>query len=902
MANNAPVVTPIDKTVFINSFISASSLFSVFDADGDTITRYRFMDFNNEATSGYFELNGSPRFNGSVTEITAANLNNLVYIGGGGVGNERIRIQAYDGTAWSDASVVAFAYTVRQNLTKPVITVSPTAVLANESVIAATFISASDPDGYPITKYMIRDRNRDNSYFQLGGQIFTSGEYFVIDAADLEELRYNAFGRNEERIDAFAYDGAQWSDFSSAVVDTIFNENRPAVQFNSSVVPQRESISVIDKVLATDADGNSIKRVRLFDTSSHDFTGYLTRNGVELEAKQWHEILYSRLDEIRYTGADRLFTEQIRIKVYDGRYWSPVQTLAFETVTRPKVGVEQNVVDSQLQTIELGDLLYQTDDGPQFQFYEILDANSDATSGTFREDGFRRAANVIHTVSPVALANDWTFETGTFEGRALDEVYARAYNGTFYSDWKRFNFRTEPEYIAAIYGGISWADVKQDGLIFPNRPVQVTYSFMQQFPDYETGEAVDEPNNDPPRPFFQFLEHQRMAAREVFRHVESFANVEFVEVADTSIQQDTGYRGGDIRLGNYALEPDTSFAAAFAFFPGTNPESGDMWFNARNMDIFTPSAWTIGGSSYTIFMHELGHAMGFMHPFDVPGSPDNRPVLPPSTDNEVFTVMSYSGHPSGISAGSFALYDIVNFQSSYGANRNFAAGDNLYDIAGFFEGDGSRSWSIWDTGGIDTISAAGSLINADVDLRSGAVSSIGDTFENLSIAFGVEIENLIGSQNNDRLTGNELVNNITGGLGNDYIRGLGGNDSVSGEGGDDTYEWGIADGNDIINENRGTGIDTLRISNFPTVDSFSDDLSFRLSGRDLIVDLTVDRGLSQGTATIKDQKWGAYRVESLEIGGVRVDLTEVFAQASSTNQRFRVLSDSTAYGFLTVPI
>jgi hypothetical protein len=902
MANNAPVVTPIDKTVFINSFFSASELFSVFDADGDTITRYRFMDFNAEATSGYFELNGSPRFNGSVTEITAANLNNLVYIGGGSVGYERIRIQAFDGTAWSDPSVVAFAYTVRQNLTKPEVSVTPVSVLANEYAVAATFISATDPDGYPITKYMIRDRNIDNSYFQLGGQVFASGQYFVIDAPDLENLVYYAFGRSQERIDAFAYDGAQWSDFSSAVVTTIFNANRPVVQFNTAVVPQRESISVVDKILATDADGNSIKRVRFYDTSSHGFSGYLTRNGVELEAKQWHEVLYTRLDEIRYTGADRLFNEQIRVKVYDGRYWSPVQTLAFETVTRPKLGVEQNVVDSQLETFELGDLIYQTDDGPQLQFYEIVDTNSIATSGTLREDGFRRAANVIHTVSPVALANDWTFETGSYEDRALDEVYARAYNGTFYSDWKRFNFRTEPEYINALYGGISWVDVKQQGIIIPNRPVQITYSFMQQFPDYETGEAVDEPTNDPPRPFFSFLNHQRVAARQIFRQVESFANVEFVEVADTSIQPLTGYRGGDIRLGNYTLEFPTSSAAAFAFFPGLLPESGDMWFNSRNMDIFTPEEWTIGGFSYTIFEHELGHVMGLMHPFDVPGSPDNRPVLPFSTDNEVYTVMSYSGHPSGIAAGSYSLYDVINLQTMYGANTDFASGDNLYDIAGFFEGDPTRAWCIWDTGGEDTISAAGSLINADVDLRSGSVSSIGNTFENLSIAFGVEIENLIGSQNNDTLTGNELVNNITGGLGNDYIRALGGDDMVSGEGGNDTYEWGIADGSDIINENRGAGVDTLLISNFPTVNSFSDDLSFRLSGRDLIVDLTVDRGLSQGTVTIKDQKWGAFQLETLEIGGVRVDLTNVFAQASSTNQRFRVLTDSSDYGFLTVPI
>lgn len=909
MANTAPVVTAIDKTVFINSFVAASDLFTVFDADaGDVITKFRFMDFSNEGSTGNFEFDGSPRFNGSVTEIAAADLSKLFYIGGGQVGNERIRIQAYDGEAWSDPTVVAFAYTVRQNLTDPVVTITPISVLANEFVTAASFISATDPDGYPIKRYLLRHRNDDNSYFQLGGRKYAAGEYFSVNAAELEELRYYAFGKGTERIDAFAFDGAQWSDFATADIQTRFNENRPTVQFNRVIVPQRESVPVIDKILTADADGNTPKRVRFFDTSGHGFSGYLTRNGVELEAKKWHEVAFSRLAEFRYTGADKLFNEQIRVKVYDGRYWSPVQTIVFETVTRPTLGDKQNAVDSHLEEVGLSDLIFQTDQGPDHMIYEVVDTNPVAISGTLRENGFRRAANVIHSITPVALANDWTFETGTFENRSYDEVYSRAYNGTFYSNWKRFKFRGEPEYNRALASGRDWVKTYQDGIIFDNQPVQVTYSFMQQFPDYETGEAVDEPLNDPPRPFFQFYDYQRTATRRVFRQMETFANVEFVEVSDTIIQEDTGYRGGVLRLGNYTLEFDASVISAFAFLPAFNlasvlPESGDMWFNSANMPVhFAENEWSIGGISYAIFMHELGHAMGFMHPFDDPFNPDNRPVLPDTTQNGAYTVMSSIAGPGGSFVSSFGLYDVLNTQLAYGANNTYASGDNLYDIDGFFEGDDSRTWTIWDTGGTDTISAEGSLINAVVDLRSGSLSSIGTTIQNLAIAFGVEIEHAIGSQNRDTITGNELENIIDGGLGGDYIRAMGGNDMVTGGGGNDTIEWGIADGNDYIDENRGAGIDTLRISPFPTVNDFSKDLSFRKSGRDLIVDLTVDEGLSQGTATINNQKWGSYQIESLEIGGVKVDLRDLFAQTTSTNQRFRVLEESSVYGFLTIPI
>lgn len=908
MANNAPVVTPINKTVFVNSFVFASSLFSVNDADGDSITRYRFFDFSNESTTGLFELDGTPRFNGSQTEIAASDLSKLVYLGGSGISNERIRIQAFDGEDWSDSATVSFAYTVRQNVTKPDVFVNQTSVLSNEYVSAASFISASDPDGYPIEKFMIRDRNANNSFFQLNGQRLTSGKYFEVTADQLEDLRYYSFGgrTSTERVDAFAYDGAAWSDFASADVESRFNENRPTAQFNSVVVPARENIGLNDKIFFSDADGNTAKRIRLYDTSDHDFSGLLTRNGEELAPKRWHEVIYSRLDEFRYTGASRNFGEKIRVRVYDGRYWSPVQTVTFETIDRPVVGTAGNVVESHLENIDLGDLIFQTDDGPSHIAYEIIDASvspfgGDLT-GTLRERGFRRAANRVYRVTPSDLVDNWTFETGTYDDRQLDEVYVRADNGTFFGDWKRINFRSEPEYFVALDSQGSWVNLLQGGNINPVEPVQVTYSFMQQFPDYETGEAVDEPLNDPPRPYRDFFDHQRMAARRVFRQLETFANVEFVEVSDTMLDPITGFRGGKIRMGNYALETDEA-AAAFAFLPfGESPQTGDMWFNAYKMDIFTPSQWVPGAASYAVFMHELGHAMGLMHPFDDPLNPDNRPTLPPTTDNEIYTVMSYSGHPSPTNASSFALYDVIDLQIKYGANNFHAAGNDVYGIETTFEGNTDWSWTIWDTGGIDTLTAEGSLIDAIVDLRSGGISTIGSVRNNMSIAFGSIIENGIGSANDDQIFGNEAVNNLNGGLGDDFLRGLGGNDMMIGGGGNDTYEWGIADGDDIIDEQQGAGLDTLRITQLPFVDDFSTDLTFRKSGRDLIIDLNIDQGLSQGDLTITNQKWGAYQVESLQFGDTRVDLRELYNIATSTATRYRVLEESTSFGNLVAPI
>ena len=109
------------------------------------------------------------------------------------------------------------------------------------------------------------------------------------------------------------------------------------------------------------------------------------------------------------------------------------------------------------------------------------------------------------------------------------------------------------------------------------------------------------------------------------------------------------------------------------------------------------------------------------------------------------------------------------------------------------------------------------MANPVVDLRSGGISSIGAIGENLVIAFETEIENATGSVNDDTIFGNEADNRIIGLAGDDVFRGMGGNDYVSGGAGNDIYQWGIADGDDIINEEAGAGRDTLVISNFPGV-------------------------------------------------------------------------------------
>jgi Ca2+-binding RTX toxin-like protein len=140
-------------------------------------------------------------------------------------------------------------------------------------------------------------------------------------------------------------------------------------------------------------------------------------------------------------------------------------------------------------------------------------------------------------------------------------------------------------------------------------------------------------------------------------------------------------------------------------------------------------------------------------------------------------------------------------------------------------------------GGSSTDTLVGGLGNDTLDGGSGndtADYSISASPVTANLALGtatgegndilLNIENLIGSNFDDVLTGNSGKNNLSGGVGNDFIHGGGGNDTLTGgagldqligDDGHDTLKWDSADTFD-----GGTGFDTLDAnrSNADTID------------------------------------------------------------------------------------
>jgi serralysin len=346
--------------------------------------------------------------------------------------------------------------------------------------------------------------------------------------------------------------------------------------------------------------------------------------------------------------------------------------------------------------------------------------------------------------------------------------------------------------IDALLGGSKWGGA-------PGTGATLTYSFpaVQGVAPVFSDSLLTpySPLEEPGSAIHAFTPGQQAGTADALAQWSAVANLSFTPLAETPSSV------GDLRFAFTSVPKQAAWG--WAYGPSSKPSAGDVWVNYAGVGP-KESAWIAGGVDYESILHEIGHAIGLKHTFD------GATVLPPAMDDMRYSVMSYTPAsndiflrtvvlPDGtqtslietIMPDTPMLLDVAAAQYLYGANMTYHAGNDVYT----FDPHQPFLRTIWDAGGIDTISVANFTDGCTIDLRAGHFSSITihsdplppgsinyfqPTYngqDNLAIAYGVTIENAVGGAGDDVLVGNAADNLFVG---------SGGNDTIDGEGGIDT--------------------------------------------------------------------------------------------------------------------
>jgi hypothetical protein len=190
-ADIAPVVAPTSASIVVshNSSVAASSLFTVYDQDGDPITQYDFWDTG--AGGGHWSINGQPQGSNQEIVVNASQLSQVTYTPGAGIDTLYMRVS--DASGFGPWTVPGFTATDAA----PVSTWYSNALVAvtAQTFAASNLLTATDTDGDPITQYDFWDTGAGGGHWSVNGVAKGSNQEIVVNASQLAQVSESPHSR-----------------------------------------------------------------------------------------------------------------------------------------------------------------------------------------------------------------------------------------------------------------------------------------------------------------------------------------------------------------------------------------------------------------------------------------------------------------------------------------------------------------------------------------------------------------------------------------------------------------------------------------------------------------------------------------------------------------------------------
>ncbi|HKQ43806.1 MAG TPA: hypothetical protein VJS47_00275, partial [Rhizomicrobium sp.] len=429
-SNNPPNLSTATQRAGAGQSLTLTSLFSVSDGDGDTMTRYQLWDSTAGPNSGHWVVNGQAQAAGTVIDITAAQLNLTSFVTG--TVNDNLQIRAFDGISWSAADNAAWApFTIG-----PLVNNAPAVQTSNQNIARgvttalSSLITVSDPDSDPITKYQLWDGGRDpnSGHFEINGVAQAAGTIIEITAAQLGQTTF-VTGILGDSLQTRAYDGiswsaadtAPWSPFTVSVPDAV-----PVVTTGNVSKAHFQSYTLSSLFSVSDSDGDSMTRYQLWDGTRDPNSGHFEINGAAQSAGTVIDITAAQLAQTTFvTGT---VNDNLQIRTFDGIIWSAADTASWSpfTVSVPAYTtphVTTGPVNAAIgQSLSLSSLITVTDvDGDSMTKYQLWDSTRSSLSGNWVVGGVTQAPGTVVEITAAQVAS-----TAFVTGRVNDRLEIRA--------------------------------------------------------------------------------------------------------------------------------------------------------------------------------------------------------------------------------------------------------------------------------------------------------------------------------------------------------------------------------------------------------------------------------------------------------------------------------------------